>query len=83
MSTHTIYCSACDREVQVMNLPGTPLEGGGREVPVAPAAACLSHGQLCTGTMCPLFEVPPAVMADRLAAVRDARQAPPIPEATS
>lgn len=66
MSTRKIYCSGCDREVEVANLPAVPDDGAGREVPEVAEAVCLDHGRTCTGTMCPLFDVAPDRMRARL-----------------
>lgn len=57
MRTHKAYCSACDRQVEVV-VPEDLPEG---TLPTAhdPASCiCLEFGESCTGSLCPLFEVP-------------------------
>jgi hypothetical protein len=44
MTTKTIYCSACDREVEVRLTKEGTLEG----------SVCMDIGDHCTGTMCPI-----------------------------
>jgi hypothetical protein len=57
MKTHRAYCSACDREVEVMLDPAYTPEPG---EPIPPEAMiCLDLGAVCTGALCPLFGVPP------------------------
>lgn len=64
MDTHSAYCSACDREVQVSLAPGyQPVPG--EPIP-AEAMVCLAHGDTCTGALCPLFGVPPERMKENL-----------------
>lgn len=64
MDTHSAYCSACDREVQVSLAPGyQPVPG--EPIP-AEAMVCLAHGDTCTGALCPLFGVPPERMTENL-----------------
>lgn len=83
MPDHTIYCSACDHEVVVTNLGALPAEWGGREVPDSEAAVCLDVGARCTGSMCPLFEIPGARMRARLEALRAPDPPPASGEVTS
>ena len=64
MDKHFAYCSACDRQVEVVMKPGYVPEPG-RPVP-AEAMVCLAHGDTCTGALCPLFDVPPAEMGQKL-----------------
>ena len=64
MDKHFAYCSACDRQVEVVMKPGYTPEPG-KPVP-AEAMVCLAHGDTCTGNLCPLFGVPPASMARAL-----------------
>ena len=54
MERRTIYCSACDREVQVV----LSQEREGDE-PELTGAVCLDIGESCTGTMCPVCAVSP------------------------
>lgn len=68
MSTHVIYCSACDREVPVFfEGEPRPLEPAGPEVD--PSGICLAYcSEQCTGSQCALFDLPPAKMAAKLKA---------------
>jgi hypothetical protein len=55
MERRVIYCSACDRNVQVVLG-----EGGGRGPhPELYGAVCLDIGEACTGTMCPVGAISP------------------------
>ncbi|MFO7587920.1 MAG: hypothetical protein R6X22_07575 [Gemmatimonadota bacterium] len=56
MDTHRAYCSACDRQVEVIVKPGARVnpETGEREDEVV----CLEYGESCTGAMCPLCDLP-------------------------
>lgn len=68
METHIIYCSACDRDVQVVFkvAPQTPETGGGE---VDPSGICIDYcTHQCTGSSCALFDVPSSRMAERLRA---------------
>lgn len=62
--THTAYCSACDRQVQVTLDPGYRPRPG--EAIPPEAMVCLAHGDSCTGALCPLFGIPPATMKDNI-----------------
>ncbi len=54
MRTRKYYCSACDREVEVVvGDDGNPLDTLVQGAPV-----CLDNGEKCTGELCPLFELP-------------------------
>ena len=64
METHTAYCSACDRNVEVTLKPGYDPKPG-KPIP-ADAMVCLAHGDTCTGALCPLFGVPPEQMKKNL-----------------
>jgi hypothetical protein len=64
MKTHLAYCSACDREVEVGLAPGYEPKPG---EPIPPEAlVCIDHGEVCTGALCPLFNVPPDVLKENL-----------------
>jgi hypothetical protein len=66
METHTIYCSACDRNVQVA-FRSTPQPPGSAGAEVDPSGICLAYcSEQCTGTACALFDLPPAEMGERL-----------------
>lgn len=56
MEKHRIYCSACDREVEVLLREGiTP----GGTVGELDGAVCSDIGPLCTGAACPIGATPP------------------------
>lgn len=61
MEIHMAYCSACDRQVRVTLRPGA--DSGD---PQPEDLVCLDHGTVCTGSLCPLFLVPPPEMKERL-----------------
>lgn len=67
---HAAYCSARDQEVRVVRrsevMGG---EGGGQRAgyPHASDVVCLEYGEKCTGSVCPLFDVPCSEMSERLA----------------
>ena len=61
MEIHKAYCSACDREVRVTLKPGADSDD-----PNPADLVCLDHGTVCTGSLCPLFLVPPPEMKERL-----------------
>jgi hypothetical protein len=65
MESHNVYCSACDREVQV-RFPQPPGQSAaGSEVD--PSGVCVDYcSDACTGSMCPLFDLPPADMLEKL-----------------
>lgn len=69
MDKHLAYCSACDREVEVMMKPGYSPEPG-KPIP-ADAMVCLAHGETCTGALCPLFGLPPQQMGQALADAKE------------
>jgi len=60
MRSHLAYCSACDKEVQIVLPDGssTSVQDSG--------AVCLEIGHKCTGSLCPIGAAPPAEMAARL-----------------
>jgi ferredoxin len=55
MERRVIYCSACDRNIQVV-LPEHRAPGG---EPDLHGAVCLDIGETCTGTMCPVGAISP------------------------
>ncbi len=63
MKIQHAYCSACDRQVEVMvseeaqERAHTPTSGASKVV-------CLAYGEQCTGSMCPLFDVPTEQMKE-------------------
>jgi hypothetical protein len=65
MRTKVMYCSACDREVRVSLEESAGTAGGGAVS--GGEGVCFDYrNALCTGSMCPLFDLPPAVMRERL-----------------
>jgi hypothetical protein len=61
---HTVYCSGCDRNVQVL------MEDPGHDDAQAsvhdPEIICLEIGEWCTGALCPLGAAEPTAMVSRL-----------------
>jgi hypothetical protein len=54
MKLRTVYCSACDRDVRVAVVHEPQTSNA-----VDPSAfLCLDCGMRCTGSLCPLAEVP-------------------------
>jgi len=64
MKVQTAFCSACDRDVQIV-MPVEPVFEGHANLRDA-EVVCLEIGHQCTGAMCPIGAAPPAVMAVRL-----------------
>jgi len=66
METHVVYCSACDREVKVVfEKPPAAPDAAGPEVD--PSGVCVDFcSDACTGSMCALFDLPPAEMREKL-----------------
>ena len=79
MKTHKAYCSACDRQVEVV-VPGDLPEGTLPSAHDPAACICLEYGETCTGSLCPLFEIPTGQMEEnyrRVAEeVREGRKGP-------
>jgi|GEM_PF-848443 len=65
-SSHTAYCPACDRTVEVA-LTRAPLHGGQANLDDEPNEVCLDFGARCTSTTCPVFGLPRIVLGVRLA----------------
>lgn len=68
MAMRTVYCSACDRNVVIMEAAGEARpyalnEDGSSDV-------CLDYGANCTGEMCPILAVPSAQVRDNLVRFR-------------
>jgi hypothetical protein len=70
MGTLTVFCSACDRNVPLVQRS----EGRALQLRSLPCmigdVSCLEHGVRCTGTLCPFHSVGPVrvsgvVMTDR------------------
>lgn len=68
MEKHWAYCSACDRQVEIMVRPGA------RTDPTTGASAdevvCLEVGHSCTGALCPITDMPPDEMREALERAR-------------
>jgi hypothetical protein len=65
MKVQSMFCSGCDRDVRVV-LTEQPAHDGHATLPDA-EFVCLEIGDQCTGSLCPLAGLPPAVMGERLA----------------
>jgi len=64
MDRHWAYCSACDRQVEVVvKSAADPDPATGKPVD---EIVCLEVGHTCTGALCPITEVPPDRMRDAL-----------------
>ncbi len=63
MRTHKAYCSACDRQVEVL-VPEDLPEGALPSAHDPAACICLEFGESCTGSLCPLFEIPTGKMEE-------------------
>lgn len=66
MEKHVVYCSACDREVEVV-FEATPELPDAAGPAVDPSGICVDYcSDACTGSMCALFDLPPTEMLERL-----------------
>lgn len=75
MRTQKAYCSACDRQVEVL-VPDDLPAGALPSAHDASNCVCLEYGETCTGSMCPLFDVPTPQMEENYRRkVREAREA--------
>lgn len=63
MRTQKAYCSACDRQVEVV-VPEDLPEGALPSAHDPANCICLEFGESCTGSLCPLFEVPTGQMEE-------------------
>lgn len=57
MKIQKAYCSACDRQVEVV-IPDDLPEGTLPSAHDPASCVCLEYGETCTGSLCPLFDVP-------------------------
>lgn len=64
METHKVFCSACDRDVQIV-ITDQPSQDGHANLHDA-EAVCIEVGEHCTGNLCPIGATSPTVMAARL-----------------
>lgn len=63
MKTQKAFCSACDRQVEVV-VPEDLPEGTLPSAHDPASCICLEFGETCTGSLCPLFEVPTGRMEE-------------------
>jgi len=63
MRTQKAYCSACDRQVEVV-VPEDLPEGALPSAHDPANCICLEFGESCTGSLCPLFEIPTGQMEE-------------------
>ena len=67
MDTRMAYCATCDRPVRVLvKKEAKPWPDASQPDPAD--IVCLEHGDTCTGSMCPLFDVPSEKMKENLEA---------------
>lgn len=66
MSTSTVYCTACDKQVH-LTCTAAPLHEGEANLPDAPELVCLTFGSRCAAGRCPISGLPSVVMGVRLA----------------
>lgn len=66
MRNHRVFCSACDRDVNVIltDVPAVP--DGQASIPDS-EVVCLDINAKCSAALCPIGTQPPAVMVARLA----------------
>lgn len=64
MKVQHMYCPGCDRDVRIV-LTAEPSAEGQATLPDA-EFVCLEIGDKCTGSLCPLFSLPPEAMKARL-----------------
>ncbi len=69
MDKHLAYCSACDRQVEIV------VNRGARTNPTTgepeDEIICLEMGESCTGSMCPMCDVPTEEMTRNLDRLRE------------
>ena len=64
MNFRTAYCATHDRPVRIL------LKGESGETVDTDDIVCMEHGDTCTGSMCPIFDVPSVEMRETLEAYR-------------
>ena len=64
MKNQSAYCSACDRDVQIV-ITDEPSQDGHANLHDS-EIVCLEIGHQCTGNLCPVGATAPVVMAARL-----------------
>lgn len=68
MEKHWAYCSACDRQVEVVARPSDEVDsatGVNKDILV-----CLEVGHTCTGALCPITDATPEEMREALEELR-------------
>jgi len=63
VKTQKAFCSACDRQVEVV-VPEDLPEGSLPSAHDPSSCICLEFGESCTGSLCPLFDVPTGQMEE-------------------
>lgn len=71
MDRHWAYCSACDRQVEVVVKPSADADPETGEP--ADELVCLEVGHTCTGALCPITDIPPEQMREALDRILAAR----------
>ncbi|MFQ5537192.1 MAG: hypothetical protein ACE5GJ_07035 [Gemmatimonadota bacterium] len=69
MEMRTAYCATCDKAVRVVvrrEAPPWPSEHQHDPADIV----CLEYGETCTGSLCPLFDLPTEQMKENLEAFR-------------
>ncbi|MBK5098839.1 MAG: hypothetical protein JJE01_13720 [Gemmatimonadetes bacterium] len=69
MDKHLAYCSACDRQVEVVVKTSARTNPATGEL--ENEVVCLEMGESCTGSMCPMCDVPTDEMKQSLERLRD------------
>jgi ribosomal protein S27AE len=64
MRTHRLFCSACEREVNLV-ITDAP-EHEGQATLLDSEVVCLEVGERCTGALCPLGAAGPDAMVSRI-----------------
>jgi hypothetical protein len=64
MKSQSAYCSACDKDVQIV-VTDEPSQDGHANLHDS-EIVCLEIGEACTGHLCPIGATSPSVMAARL-----------------
>lgn len=75
METRVAYCATCDRPVRVL-VRREALAWPSPEQLDSTDIVCLEYGETCTGSMCPLFDVPSAQMKKNLDEFRKSKSEP-------
>jgi hypothetical protein len=67
LRTYLAYCAGRDQKVRVIRRSELPLElGAVSSSTIGSDVICLAYGTRCTGSICPLFDVPTEEMRRRL-----------------